>query len=654
MVETAAGTVKPSIEAIDTARNFIDFQAFAPSRIVSPMNNGLGRMVISVADENEREVIYGARHDVDGRELGQHPANAARRLRDKLDDANVYLVARINGELAGFISVTPPGAGGYSIDKYFTRSEIPFEIDGGVYEVRLLTVLRPHRGRALATLLMYAAFRWIESHGGTRVVAIGREELLEFYTRSGLVHTGIKTQSGAVRFELLHAETQALQDRANESSNLLARLERNTEWRLHFPFRKPAACFHGGAFFRAIGERFEDLDRRRGIINADVLDAWFEPSQRVLSALSGHLPWLLQTSPPTACEGLIEVIAEARGVEPENVLAGGGSSDLIFRAFREWLRPASRALILDPTYGEYAHVLEKVIGCRVDRFALARERNYEIDLKRFEQALGRGYDLVVVVNPNSPTGRHVDRRALQAALSRVPPHTRIWVDETYVEYAGAGQSLERFAAGSENVVVCKSMSKVYALSGARVAYLCAAPHQLEQLRAVTPPWVVSLPAQVAAVSALRDPDYYARRYCETAGLRETLASDLAQLGWEVLPGIANFLLCHLPEDRSDAAALVAACRRHGLFLRDASLMGAGMGTHTIRVAVKDVRTNRRMIEIIRSVLGLPARSAMASRRLELVGSVTSGYAAGMEPAFEISQHGLQFNRDRDCSEFAVL
>src|SRR6266576_385362 len=62
---------------------------------------------------------------------------------------------------------------------------------------------------------------------------------------------------------------------------------------------------------------------------------------------------------------------------------------------------------------------------------------------------------------------------------------------------------------SENVIVCKSMSKVYALSGARVAYLCAGPHQLEELRALTPPWVVSLPAQVAAVRALNDPAYYA-------------------------------------------------------------------------------------------------------------------------------------------------
>src|SRR6266567_4724142 len=194
---------------------------------------------------------------------------------------------------------------------------------------------------------------------------------------------------------------------------------------------------------------------------------------------------------------------------------GAGSSDLIFRALRHWLTPASHALVLDPTYGEYAHVLEQVIGCALDRLTLSHRNHYAVDLGLLEAALADDYDLVVLVNPNSPTGRHVPRPEMERVLSRAPARTRVWVDETYVDYAGAGQSLEPFAANSENVIVCKSMSKVYALSGARVAYLCAGPHQLEELRAITPPWVVSLPAQVAAVRALQDQDYYAARYAET-------------------------------------------------------------------------------------------------------------------------------------------
>jgi len=593
-------------------------------------------ITVAVASDADRQRIYRTRYEVYGRELGQHPANDFGELRDPLDAFNVYLVARVGRELAGFISITPPTDSGYSIDKYFARESLPFTFDEQLYEIRLLTVLPAYRGGELATLLMYAAFRWIESHGGTRVAAIGREELLELYERCGLERTGMKARCGAVQFELLHAAVATLRTRADELSELLERIQRGVDWQLHFPFRKPAPCFHGGAFFGAIGETLDRLERRRDVINADVLDAWFPPSPRVLRAIVEHLPWLLQTSPPTGCQGMIVTIADARGVKPQNILPGGGSSDLIFRAFREWLTPASRALILDPTYGEYAHVLERVIGCRVDRFTLERENNYEVDLGTLEERLGTGYDIVVLVNPNSPTGRHVNHAALERVLSRVPAQTRVWVDETYVEYAGSGQSLEKFAARSESVIVCKSMSKVYALSGARAAYLCAAPHQLEQLRAITPPWVVSLPAQVAAVNALRDPQYYAVRYRETARLREGLAAGLESLGWEVLPGIANFLLCHLPADGPSAAFITAACRKRDLFMRDAALMGTQLGTHAIRIAVKDAATNRKMLENLGEVCARHDTSdAMRSRSLEPVRSVQGRHATRMEPALEV-------------------
>ena len=558
--------------------------------------------VLSVADDRDRETIHRIRHEVYARELGQHHVNPAGRLRDALDDWNFYLVAKLGEEIGGFISITPPGRPSYSIDKYFARETLPFPFDDKLYEVRLLTVLKPHRGRELATLLMYAALRWVEAHGGGRVVAIGRREVLDLYLKAGLEPTGQSAQSGAVTYDLLHATTSVLRERMREFSGLLDRLEEKTDWQLSFSFRKPTACFHGGAFFAAIGERFDSLERSRTVINADVLDAWFPPAPGVMKTLREHLPWLLRTSPPTGCDGLVETIAEQRGVKPGNILPGAGSSDLIFRSLRQWLTPASHALILDPTYGEYLHVLERVIRCTVDRLTLSRENGYAVDLPRLEAALADGYDLVVLVNPNSPTGRHIPRAQLERVLGQAPLRTRVWVDETYVEYAGARESLERFAARSENVIVCKSMSKVYALSGARAAYLCAGAHQLEELRAITPPWVVSLPAQVAAVWALQEPSYYAARYAETATAREDLAAQLRSLGWEVLPGIANFLLCHLPNNGPDAASIVRRCREQGLFLRDAAVMGSRLGTHALRIAVKSASTNQRMVAIIQQVL----------------------------------------------------
>lgn len=269
-------------------------------------------------------------------------------------------------------------------------------------------------------------------------------------------------------------------------------------------------------------------------------------------------------------------------------------------------------LILDPMYGEYAHVLERVTGCRVDRFQLSRERHYDVDCDALADALRSGYDCVILVNPNSPTGRHIARQEMQALLATVPRRTRVWIDETYVEYAGPFESLESFAVASSNVVICKSMSKVYALSGVRAAYLCGPVPLVEELRAITPPWAVSLPAQIAAIEALRSGSYYGGRWAETHRLRERLATDLATLGWSIVPGCANFLLCHLPQDQPEATVLIDACRRQRLFLRNVASMSSCFDARTVRIAVKDAATNAAMLGILREVLAGIQRSAQSS------------------------------------------
>lgn len=559
------------------------------------------RYVVTQAGTEDREEIYRIRHEVYATELGQHEENFTRRLQDPLDDYNHYVIVKVEGELLGFVSITPPGRGAYSIDKYFERDELPIQFHDKLYEIRLLTVLDSHRNRELSLLLIYAAFRWVEAHGGTHVVGIGRREVVELYKRVGLQVAGPSIQAGAVTYDLMHAHIGQLVDRVKVYSAILERIESRTDWRLAFPLRKAAACFHGGAFFDALGDTFKTLERRESVINADVLDAWFPPAPAVMEALTDHLPWLLRTSPPTGCEGLIKTISENRHVSEQCILPGAGSSDLIFRALRCWLDGNSKVLILDPTYGEYNHVLEEVVGCRVDRFCLDWDEQFCVNLERLEIALKEVYDLVVLVNPNSPTGQHVPREKLEPLLRRIGVQTRVWVDETYVDYVGSEQSLEVFASKSENVIVCKSMSKVYALSGARVAYLCAGAHQLEALRVLTPPWVVSLTAQLAAVRSLENSEYYKTCCRETIALREDLANQLRDLGWIVLPGVANFLLCELPCDGPKTGELVEKCREQGLFLRDPGSMGNMPNERLVRIAVKDAETNLRMVEIIKSV-----------------------------------------------------
>jgi histidinol-phosphate/aromatic aminotransferase/cobyric acid decarboxylase-like protein len=457
---------------------------------------------------------------------------------------------------------------------------------------------------------MHAALRWVVAHGGRRIVALGRTEVLRLYLAAGLSTMGRSVRSGAVTFELMHGEVDDLVERSlREHGSTLRRLEQRLRWTLEMPFLPgPEVCAHGGASIGVIGRRLDTLETRHEVVPADVLDAWFPPAPGVVEALREDPAWLARTSPPAAAEGLVEEIAVARGLPASSIAVGAGSSDLIFRAFRGWLRPSSKVLLLDPTYGEYAHVVEKVIGCRADRFPVRRQDGWRIDPDRLRDTLTGGYDLVVIVNPNNPTGRHLGLGDLRRVLDGAPERTRFWIDEAYLEYAGPGQTLEPYAVDSGNVVVSKSLSKMYALSGMRAAYLAGPAEIAAESRRWTPPWAVSLPAQIAAVHALRDPAYYAARWAETAALRADLAAALAALGGDlhVLESAANSVLLTLPPDGPGAARLVRISRQHDVFLRDLSPMSPAFEGRTVRIAVRDAAANARTTAAIAAALhGIP-------------------------------------------------
>ncbi len=573
------------------------------------------RMVVRMesAGGGDRDAIYGMRHDVYAVELGQHGINESRRLSDALDAHNRYLVAEADGRMVGFISLTPPSAPSYSVEKYLKRAEIPARFDDGLWEVRILTVAREHRRGPAALMLMRAALNAIRESGGRSVLVMGRREVTAMYARIGLSGTGIRFMSGACEYEVMVASVEDIERASVRRPETLKRIEgalgkktEGSKTKGAGEQQPKAPCDHGGAFFAAVGARFDDLSRRHRVVSADVLDAWFPPAPGVMEAIHEHLPWMLTTSPPTHAEGLVEAIAASRGVETSNIAVGGGSSALIFLAMRHWLTRASRVLVLDPMYAEYDHVLERVVGCRVDRLKLRAEDGFVLPRDEMRRALASGeYDLVAMVNPNNPTGVHVPREEMEWMVRSAHARTRVWIDEAYIEYVGSRESMERFAARSANTVVCKSLSKGYALSGARAAYIVACEGIAAELRRITPPWSVSLPAQVAGVRALADGGYYAGRYAQTHELRRDMVRSLkAMARWHIHEGAINCVLCLLGGGVPGAAEIVQRCREEGVFVRHCATISPSLGDRAVRVSVKDRETNARVLAALeRAVRG---------------------------------------------------
>jgi histidinol-phosphate/aromatic aminotransferase/cobyric acid decarboxylase-like protein len=354
--------------------------------------------------------------------------------------------------------------------------------------------------------------------------------------------------------------------------------------------------FHGGAFFDAIGADFQDLRRRHDVINADVLDAWYDPSPKVIDAIHEHLPWLVKTSPPLYSEGLRSTIAKARNIPEDCILTGAGTSSLMYQAIPRLIDSNSKVVVMDPMYGEYAHICEHVVGAQVIRHDLLESDGFQPNLDRLLKD-SHDADLVIFVNPNSPTGAVLDPSFFQKLMGGLSEKARIWIDETYIDFDPESESAERWVGIDPRVIVSKSMSKYYALSGLRVGYIAGPAKLIEELEPICPPWSVGLIAQFAAVEALRDRPYYAFVTAETSRLRRVLGGALSAIeGLKVFPSVTNFLLIEL--FGIDAETVVQHARKEGVYLRNCDSLSARFKGRFIRTAVKDAPGNARIVQVI--------------------------------------------------------
>ena len=112
------------------------------------------------------------------------------------------------------------------------RTELPFAVDDGLFEIRILTVRKPLRGTPIAGTLMYASLRYVEARQGVRIVLIGRSELVDVYRRAGMQSLGRQFTSGAVTFELMSATVAEARARADHYLPAVRRLQPLIDWRL--------------------------------------------------------------------------------------------------------------------------------------------------------------------------------------------------------------------------------------------------------------------------------------------------------------------------------------------------------------------------------------------------------------------------------------
>lgn len=300
--------------------------------------------------------------------------------------------------------------------------------------------------------------------------------------------------------------------------------------------------------------------------------------------------------PDPLCRELSAAIAENHGLPADWVLCGNGAADLIWRLALA-CKPR-RALVTAPTFAEYAAALHSV-DCVVAEYLLKPETAFAVE-ETILDAITPETDLVLLCEPNNPTGRTTDPALLRAVLDRCALNgTLLVVDECFNEFLDepAAHTLAGCLPDHPNLLILKAFTKWYAMAGVRLGYLLGSNTALlERLRAAGQPWSVSGLAQAAGLAALRETEYSRTLHALIAAQRPRMAAGLAKLGCRVIPGQANYLL--FSHDRQD---LVAAMRRKGVLLRDcANYTGLGPGWY--RCAVRSAAENDAFLQALKEVL----------------------------------------------------
>ena len=537
--------------------------------------------------------ISALRHEVYASELQQYQVNSEQQLEDP---GHHFIACMVGGKLAGYISLNPPNTQPFRVSKYFSQETLDETLYSkcgerlsSTYEVRALTVSPESRGKQISAQLMAYALKFVLQVEGTDIVAMGHANVVELYKKIGMtVFEQHGIQYGETLYYPMYLDPQIARTMNAEK---ISEFEEDED-----------VCYHGGKSWDT--SKF-DFGIRDTLVVADVLDSPFPPCPEALHVLREQLERCCQESPPTQCEELIETIAETRGVQSKHVAVSSGSSSLMFSFLPQLLTSTSKVLVLSPMYGEYSHILTHVIGCEMTNFVLHKENGFEIDADELIRQ-ARQHDAVILVNPNSPTGVYCSKMSkivhqIQDESNSPTRCKMIWVDETYIDYIPEAQSLESLVDTNPSLIVCKSMSKCYALSGLRVAY--AVSQKVTELRRFIPPWAVSLPGQLAAVAALKNPAYYNEQYEIIHQQRTVLSDKLREQNFTVLPGVANFILTFLPEEtQHTSSTFIEACKQKGVFIRDAQNMGVTLGNNSVRFAIRSSGENERIIECVKEVL----------------------------------------------------
>ena len=306
----------------------------------------------------------------------------------------------------------------------------------------------------------------------------------------------------------------------------------------------------------------------------------------------------LEDYPDGSATRLREAIGRAFGLDPDRIVCGAGSDDLLHLLAYAYLVDGDEAI--HTTHGFLIYPIV-TLGAGAKPVVVA-ERDFTADVDAILAAVTPRTRIVFLANPNNPTGTCLSFDEVKRLHRGLPANVLLVLDAAYAEYVERNdyEAGIELVATSENVVMCRTFSKIHGLANLRLGWMFGPAHVVDAVNRIRGPFNVSGAAIAAGVAAMEDVEHQQRSREHNARWRDWLTREIGKLGLAVTPSVANFILIHFPQTprrtAKDADAFLTA---RGLILRQTT---AYKLPNALRLSIGTEEANRLVVAALREFL----------------------------------------------------
>jgi len=323
----------------------------------------------------------------------------------------------------------------------------------------------------------------------------------------------------------------------------------------------------------------------------------FGPSPRAIEAykaVAAHL----EDYPEGTSKVLREAIGRSFGLDPDRIICGAGSDEILNLLAHVYLGPGDEAI--STAHGFLVYPIATLANGATN--VVAAETDFTCNVDAILQKVTPRTKLVWLANPNNPTGTYLPFDEVKRLRNGLPANVLLVLDAAYSDYVSRNDyelGIE-LVATTDNTVVTHTFSKIHGLAALRVGWMFGPAHIVDAVNRIRGPFNVTTPAMLAAAAALEDTAHVQMSKTHTEQWRNWMTGEVTKLGLKVTPSVANFILIHFPTTKGKTAAEADAfLTKRGLVLRAVTNYGL---PHSLRMTIGTEEANRLVAEGLRDFL----------------------------------------------------